>query len=341
MMIVAMDTDQHPENHHPYESLTPDTVLDAVESLDYLSDARILALNSYENRVYQVGIEEQPPLIAKFYRPDRWNAEQILEEHRFSQALADADIPVVPPLRDEQGKTLHSYGGFDFALFPRRGGHAPELDNLDNLYILGRTLGRIHLVGQAQSFQHRPALDILSFGHHSRRFLIEGGWLPEDQRYEYQRVTAELLELIEEAFGRVDSLVSIRLHGDCHPGNILWRDDTPHFVDFDDCRSGPAVQDLWMMISGDRNQQSLQINELVEGYEEFLPFNRAELQLIEPLRALRIMHYAAWLARRWQDPAFPTHFPWFNSHAYWLGHVMELRELVDAIQRPPLQVGAF
>ena len=325
---------------HPYESLTPDSVLDAVESMDYLSDARILTLNSYENRVYQVGIEEQTPLIAKFYRPDRWSSEQILEEHSFTQSLLDADIPVVPPLQ-LQNSTLHHHGNFDFALFPRRGGHAPELDNLDNLYILGRTLGRIHLVGQTQDFQHRPSLDSLSFGHQSRQYLIENQWLPEDQRYEYQRLTAEILELVDASFEQVNGLKQIRLHGDCHPGNILWRDDTAHFVDFDDCRMGPAIQDLWMMISGDRTQQSIQMNELVEGYEEFLPFNRAELQLIEPLRALRIMHYAAWLARRWQDPAFPTHFPWFNTASYWMEHMMELQELKQSIQRPALQVGAF
>ena len=324
---------------HPYESLTPDSVLDAVESLDYLSDARILTLNSYENRVYQIGIEESVPLIAKFYRPARWSPEQIREEHQFTQSLADADIPVVPPIKTADD-TLHNHGGFDFAVFPRKGGHAPELDNLDNLYILGRTLGRIHLVGQAQPFNYRPTLDSFSFGQQSRQFLIEGDWLPEDCRYEYQRLTEEILTLVDTAFKRVNRLKNIRLHGDCHPGNILWRDNTPHFVDFDDCRMGPAVQDLWMMLSGERPQQTLQINEIIEGYEEFLPFNRAELQLIEPLRALRIMHYAAWLARRWQDPAFPTHFPWFNTSTYWLGHMMELRELKQSIQRPPLQIGA-
>ncbi|MCW8885565.1 MAG: serine/threonine protein kinase [Motiliproteus sp.] len=328
---------------HPYESLTPDAVLDAVESLGYLSDARILALNSYENRVYQVGIEDQPaaPLIAKFYRPERWSEAQILEEHQFTQALLDGDLPVVPPIKDETGKSLHQHRQFSFALFLRRGGHAPELDNLDNLYILGRTMGRIHLIGQSQPFQHRPTIDIESFGHASRNYLLENRWLPEDQTYEYQRISEQLLEKIEDKFEQLENIKQIRLHGDCHPGNILWRESTPHFVDFDDCRMGPAIQDLWMLLSGDRNQQLLQINELIEGYEEFLPFNRAELNLVEPLRALRVMHYAAWLARRWEDPAFPTHFPWFNTHAYWMGHVMELQELCQAVDRPPLQVGAF
>ncbi len=326
---------------HPYEALTPDTVLDAVEALGYLSDARIFPLNSYENRVYQVGVEEQLPLIAKFYRPERWSAAQIEEEHQFTLALAAADIPVVPPLVLGDRKSLHQQHGFRYALFPRKGGHAPELDNLDNLYVLGRTLGRIHLLGQTEAFEHRPHIDLQSYGTESRHYLLEQRWIPSELSYEYQHLTAELLELIANAFSSVNALRSLRIHGDCHPGNILWRDDTPNFVDFDDCRMGPAVQDLWMLISGDRNQQTLQLHELIEGYEEFLPFNRAELVLIEPLRALRIMHYAAWLARRWRDPAFPTHFPWFNTQAYWFEHMLELRELKASILRPPIQVGAF
>ncbi|MEH6625856.1 MAG: serine/threonine protein kinase [Motiliproteus sp.] len=326
---------------HPYESLTPDAVLDAVESMGYLSDARILTLNSYENRVYQVGIEDQQPLIAKFYRPQRWSREQILEEHQFTQALQDADLPVVPPLANDQGDTLHQHGNFSFALFPRRGGHAPELENLDNLFVLGRTMGRIHLLGNSLTFSQRPTIDVHSFGHLSRQYLLENDWLPMDLASEYQQVSEELLILVEKSFAAVDNMKLIALHGDCHPGNILWRDDTPNFVDFDDCRMGPAIQDLWMLISGDYNQQTIQINEVIEGYEEFLPFNRAELQLIEPLRALRIMHYAAWLARRWQDPAFPTHFPWFNTQSYWLGHLMELKGLCQSVQLPALRVGAY
>ncbi|WP_207061253.1 serine/threonine protein kinase [Motiliproteus sp. SC1-56] len=327
----------HPD--HPYNALTPDTVLDAVESVGYLSDARILALNSYENRVYQVGIEGETPLVAKFYRPGRWSEAQILEEHRFTRALAEADIPVVPPLESPDGESLYCHAGFCFALFARRGGHAPELDNLDNLYVLGRTLGRIHQLGAARAFEHRPALDSLEFGHRSRAFLVENQWLPPAIAYEYQALTAELLERIEARFAGVDRLQTLRLHGDCHPGNILWRDEAPHFVDFDDCRQGPAIQDLWMLISGDRASQTQQMAELIEGYEEFRPFNRAELALIEPLRALRSLHYSAWLARRWEDPAFPLHFPWFNTEAYWMEQLMEVRELHQAVTRPPLQLG--
>jgi len=329
------------DHAHPYATLSPDRVLDAVESLGYLSDARVFALNSYENRVYQVGIEEAAPLVAKFYRPERWSDAAIREEHQFSQTLADAEIPVVPPIRDAQGETLFEFGGFRFALFRRHGGHAPELDNLDNLYTLGATLGRIHALGASAKFIHRPALDSYSFGHQSRAFLLEHDWVPTEQRYEYTRLTEELLDLIESRFARIDRLRTIRLHGDCHPGNILWRDDAPNFVDFDDCRTGPAVQDLWMLISGDHQQQQLQLGEILEGYETYHPFNRAELQLIEPLRALRIMHYCAWLARRWEDPAFPLHFPWFNTPAYWMEHLMELRELHAALQRPSLQLGNY
>lgn len=327
------------DSQHPYNALSPDAVIDAVESAGFWSDARVFALNSYENRVYQVGIEEAEPLIAKFYRPERWSEAQILEEHRFTQALADNHIPVIAPICNDDGNSLFEHGGFQFALFARRGGHAPELDNLDNLYVLGRTLGRIHLQGAAKSFEHRPALDTQTFGHASREFLLSNNWLPTHYASDYQHLTAELLQLIEQRFADIDQLRLIRLHGDCHPGNILWRDDAPHFVDFDDCRSGPAIQDLWMLISGDQQQQRLQMSEIIEGYEEFQPFDRRELALIEPLRALRIMHYSAWLARRWQDPAFPLHFPWFNSESYWMEHLMELTELRSTIQAEPLQLG--
>ncbi|WP_210396852.1 serine/threonine protein kinase [Motiliproteus sediminis] len=326
---------------HPYNNLTPDRVLDAVESIGYLSDARVFGLNSYENRVYQVGIEESAPLIAKFYRPERWSDAAIIEEHQFTQALAEAENPVVAPLSDREGRTLFEFEGYRFALFPRYGGHAPELDNLDNLFTLGSTLGRIHALGAAKPFAHRPALDAASFGHWSRNFLLDNDWLPQQYRYEYSQLTAELLEIIEARFAAADRLQLIRLHGDCHPGNILWRDDAPNFVDFDDCRMGPAIQDLWMLISGDRNQQQIQMAEILEGYETYHAFNRAELQLIEPLRALRIMHYCAWLARRWEDPAFPMHFPWFDTESYWMEHLMELRELRAAVDRPVLELGNY
>lgn len=322
---------------HPYEQLTPDLVLDAIESTGLLTDARILALNSYENRVYQVGIEGGSPLIAKFYRPARWTNEQIIEEHQFTHALKELEISVVPPLADEQGQTLREYKGFRFALYPRQGGHAPNLDDFDALLSLGRTLGRIHALGQARPFAHRPALDIQTFGRESYAFLLENDFIPASLRESYRTLGADLLARCDTVFGRVD-YQAIRLHGDCHPGNILWREDVPHFVDFDDARMGPAIQDLWMLLSGERDQQTAQMSEILEGYREFCEFDLAELPLIEALRSLRIMHYSAWLARRWTDPAFPKHFPWFNTERYWGEHILELREQLAALNEPPLVI---
>lgn len=322
---------------HPYEHLTPDLVLDAVESDGYLSDARILALNSYENRVYQVGIENQAPLIAKFYRPQRWSDEQIQEEHRFTQELHALEISVVPPLPDTTDNTLRTYQGFRFALYPRAGGHAPNLDDADTLLTLGRTLGRIHALGQTRPFAHRPALNVRTFALDSYAFLLANHVIPPSLRTAYQTLGQDLLARCEAAFERIP-YTPIRLHGDCHPGNILWRNEVPHFVDFDDARNGPAVQDLWMLLSGARPQQTAQLSELLEGYREFCDFDLAELGLIEALRTLRIMHYSAWLAHRWSDPAFPQHFPWFNTERYWGEHILELREQLAALQEPPLVI---
>ena len=320
---------------HPYETLSPDLVLDAVESSGYLSDMRILALNSYENRVYQVGMEEGPPLIAKFYRPERWSDAQIQEEHDFTRDLLDLEVSVVPPLPDVEGHTLREYQGFRFALYPRQGGHAPNLDDFDQLLTLGRVLGRIHALGEARPFAHRPTLDVQSFAVDSYEFLLSESFIPESLRPSYETLGADLIRRLERIFADAE-YTPIRLHGDCHPGNILWRDDAPHFVDFDDARNGPAVQDLWMLLSGEREQQTAQLSEIVEGYQEFCDFNFAELNLIEALRSLRIMNYSAWLARRWQDPAFPKSFPWFNTERYWGEHILELREQLAALDEPPL-----
>jgi len=322
---------------HPYELLTPDVVLDAIESCGYLSDARILALNSYENRVYQVGIEGESPLIAKFYRPERWTNEQILEEHRFTQALKDLEISVVPPLVDDASNSLRTYQGFRFALYPRQGGHAPNLDDMDALLSLGRTLGRIHALGKAHTFKHRPELNLQTFARDSYDFLLAGDFIPNSLRESYRTLGADLLVRCAAVFDRIQ-YQSIRLHGDCHPGNILWRDEVPHFVDFDDARNGPAIQDVWMLLSGEREQQTMQLSEILDGYREFCDFDLAELGLIEALRTLRIMHYSAWLARRWTDPAFPHHFPWFNTERYWGEHILELREQLAALQEPPLVI---
>lgn len=328
--VKAMDTTT------PYANLTPDAVLDAVESLGLISDARVFPLNSYENRVYQVGIEDGEPIIAKFYRPARWTDEQIIEEHIFSQDLRDLEVPVVPP-REINDRTLFEYNGYRFALYPRRGGHAPELGDDEVLFSLGQQLGRIHALGKSTPFKHRPTLSVEQFGHHSRALLLEQNFIPPSVRLAYETITEQLLEKVENLFAQAP-FTNIRLHGDCHPGNILWRNDKPNFVDLDDARNGPAIQDLWMLLSGDPLQQQIQLATLIEGYEMFCEFDPRELSLIESLRTLRLMHYAAWLARRWDDPAFPMHFPWFNTERYWSEHILELREQLYALDQPTLRL---
>jgi Ser/Thr protein kinase RdoA (MazF antagonist) len=322
---------------HPFHTLTPDFIMDAVESQGFHCDCRTFALNSYENRVYQVGIDEAQPLIAKFYRPDRWNAEQIMEEHGFCFQLTGHELPVVAPWRNTAGESLFLYKGFHFALYPRQGGHAPEFDNLDNLLILGRMLGRIHSIGGVQPFEHRPVLDSRSFGHASVE-LIRERFIPEEYRASYEAVTGQLLEVIDDTLLGLEDVRIIRTHGDCHAGNILWRDNAPHFVDFDDSRMAPAVQDLWMMLSGDRFRQSAQLESLMEGYREFCEFDPRELRLIEPLRALRMLHYSAWIASRWDDPAFPVAFPWFNTVRYWGEQILMLREQLAVLDESPLEL---
>lgn len=322
-------------NPHPYEALTPEMVIDAVESTGYLTDLRIFPLNSYENRVYQVGIEDAEPIIAKFYRPQRWNNAQILEEHAFGYELEEAEIPVVTPMRFD-GESLLEHKGFRFSLYPRKGGHAPELDDLDNQLILGRLVGRIHAVGAQRPFEHRPTLDIESFGEQSYAF-IRDNFIPDELRVAYTSLCDDLLAKIRQVFAEHPAK-TIRVHGDCHVGNILWRGEFPHFVDLDDSRMAPAIQDLWMFLSGDRQMRTAQLSELADGYNEFFDFDARQLNLVEAMRTLRIMHYSAWLARRWEDPAFPHNFPWFNSLRYWSDHILELREQLSALNEPPLQL---
>jgi Ser/Thr protein kinase RdoA (MazF antagonist) len=327
---------------HPYSGLTPDVVLDALESAGLAGDGRLLALNSYENRVYQVGTEDAAGgasfVVAKFYRPARWSDAQILEEHAFVHELAERELPVVAPLvlRDA---TLHEFAGFRFAVYPRRGGRTPELEDPETLEWLGRFIGRIHAVGAVRPFAARPALDIESFGVEPRAWLLEHGFIPADLRAAWSTIADRALEGVRRCYVRAGPLATIRLHGDCHAGNILWTDNGPHFVDFDDARSGPAVQDLWMLLSGDRAEMTRQLGDLLAGYEDFREFDPRELALVEGLRTLRLLHYSAWLARRWDDPAFPAAFPWFNTQRYWQDRILELREQVAAMDEPPLRYG--
>lgn len=323
---------------HPFALLSPDMVIYAVESSGLVSDARVFALNSYENRVYQVGIEESVPIIVKFYRPQRWSTAQILEEHEFSLELADLEIPIVPPIKNAEGKTLLEFEGFRFAIFERRGGHPPEFDNLDNLLVMGRFLGRMHQVGSMREFQTRNTLSIELFAEKNVSFLLEHDFLPPDLRKAYESLAQDLITRMYSIKKESRQAKLIRTHGDCHIGNVLWRDDTPHFVDLDDCMMAPAIQDMWMLLSGSREQRLQQLAEIVDGYNEFYHFNPSELPLIETYRTLRLMNYSAWLARRWDDPAFPLSFPWFNTENYWAGHILELREQLAALDEPPLVI---
>jgi Ser/Thr protein kinase RdoA (MazF antagonist) len=319
----------------PYSGLTPDHALDALAALGFLPDGRLLALNSYENRVYQAWMEEGPPLVAKFYRPARWSDAQILEEHAFALELAEREIPVVAPLVIN-GATLHAFEDLRYAVFPRRGGRSPELEDRKTLEWIGRFVGRIHAVGATRPFKERPALDIVSHGTEPRDWLLASGLVPADLLEAWKSATALALDGVRRCHQRAGEVRRIRLHGDCHSGNILWTDEGPHFVDFDDARSGPAVQDLWMLLSGDRAEMMQQLADVVAGYRDFNEFDPRELQLVEALRTLRLIHYSAWIARRWDDPAFPAAFPWFGTQRYWQDRILEMREQIAAMDEAPL-----
>jgi Ser/Thr protein kinase RdoA (MazF antagonist) len=323
---------------HPYQHLTPDLVLDALAAVGLHGDGRLMALSSYENRVYQVELEDEvegnASVVAKFYRPGRWSDAQILEEHTFSAELMAAEIPAVGPLV-LQGRTLQEHGGFRFSVSPRRGGRRPELDDFDVLEWIGRFLARIHTVGGKQAFAVRPQLDVATFALEPRDWLLAHDAIPLDVQGPWLQLCNEAIAVITSALA-AGPVRHLRLHGDCHPGNILWvPDQGPHFVDLDDACTGPAVQDLWMLLSGEPRERNQQLGALLDGYEQFRDFDRRELALVEPLRTLRMIHYSAWLARRWEDPAFPPTFPWFGSSDYWQGQVQMLQEQLEAMAAPP------
>lgn len=320
-------------SQQPFHTLDPQRIIQAIESLGLRCDGRVLALNSYENRVFRVGIEDQPARVVKFYRPARWSDAAIIEEHAFTAELAENGVSVVPP-EALHGQTLHHDGGLRFALFALQGGHAPELGRADTLRTLGLGIGRMHALGARTAFAHRPELSIERFGDEPLDTLLDGDWLPPELQSNFAILGEAVLDHVQAAFERADAVVDIRLHGDCHPGNILWRGEQAHFVDLDDCMNGPAVQDLWMLLSGSPDEQSQQLRWLLEGYEVFQPFDSRELGLIEALRSLRLLHFNAWIARRWHDPAFPAAFPWFAESRHWEQVIGQLQEQLALLQEP-------
>lgn len=330
-----MASTELPASPRPYAGLDPASVIAAVESCGYHCSGHVFALNSFENRVYRVGLEDAPALVAKFYRPGRWSDEAIVEELAFTRELGDAEIPVVAPI-ERAGDSLFRYQGFRFALFPLRGGPAPELDQAATLEQLGRALGRLHAIGARRSFRHRPRIDLISHGETPLAYLLEQGWLPPQLEDSFEQAADALLDAVEAAFEDAAPLAELRLHGDCHPGNLLWREGRIEFVDFDDCATGPAMQDLWMLLSGSRETMRRQLGELLEGYSQFHRFEPRELVLVEALRSLRMLHYHAWIARRWADPAFPVAFPWFEEPAHWDRLLLQLREQLDLLEGPAL-----
>jgi len=313
--------------------LTPDHVLDAIEISGIEPQVSLLALNSYENRVYQFRDYNEKKYVAKFYRPDRWSDEQIQEEHDFSLQLAENEIPVIPPLKFNN-QSLLKFNGFRFSIFECRGGRSPELEDKKTLEWIGRFIGRIHAIGESSEFKHRPELTIDSFAIQSARFLLEHDFIPSHILPAYQAISDQLIEICLQKFDWLGSYQKLRLHGDCHPSNILWTDDGPHFVDFDDSRSGPAIQDLWMLINEANDRESW--DSVITGYEDFMEFDDRQLKIVEPLRTIRMIHYSAWLARRWDDPSFKHNFPWFNTSRYWEEHILSLKEQLASMQH-----GAF
>ena len=352
---MTIDSDIDPEtglttretSSHPFARLTPERILDALDSAGFRGDGRLLALNSYENRVYLAGIEDSVPVVAKFYRAERWSDAQILEEHAFVADLAEREIPVVPALASDDGATLHHHEDLRFAVFPKRGGRAPELEDRATRLWMGRFIGRIHGVGAIAAYTHRPALNLETFGIEPRSWIAANHIVPAPLDEVWAGVVDSALEGVRRCEERAGASVRtslIRLHGDCHAGNVLWtqedaNSDTepgPHFVDFDDSRMGPALQDLWMLLSGSREDMTRQLADVLAGYEQFCDFDRRELARLEGLRTLRMIHYSAWIARRWDDPAFPAAFPWFGSAHYWQNQILALREQIAAMDEPAL-----
>jgi Ser/Thr protein kinase RdoA (MazF antagonist) len=334
-----------PATAHPFDRLSPQAVLDALDAAGLRGDGRLLQLNSYENRVFQVMLEDGGAVVAKFYRPGRWSDAQIAEEHGFAAELAAAEVPVVAPLPLADGTTLaHALidgQPFRLAAYPMRSGHGPELEDLETLRWLGRFIARLHMVGEQRPFEHRRTMDTATFGHAPLARLLAQDLIPPAQRDVFESVCRQALTMVDAAMAAVPTQ-ALRLHGDCHPGNILWRDEGdrggPQIVDLDDAVMGPAIQDLWMLLSGDHAAMRSQMAAVLGAYRQFRAFDTRELALIEPLRTLRMIHHSAWLAERWDDPAFPIAFPWFGTAGYWGQQTTQLREQIEVMGQPPLDL---
>ena len=338
-----MQTPEAP-SPHPFEQLTPAMVMDALSSVGLWADGRLTPLNSFENRVYLAHLDEpaegHTAVVLKFYRPERWSDAQIEEEHQFALELAADEVPVVPPLVLED-RTLHHHEGFRFSVSPRRGGRRPELDDPDVLEWTGRFIARLHNVGARSPFAQRPTLSLAQHGQATVDWLVHNEAMPLDVQSRWHDTVCQALKTIAQMAPELgNNAHHLRLHGDCHPGNVLWTPsgqpgEGPHFVDLDDALTGPAVQDLWMLLpGGDRQDQLYKLSALLDGYTQVRPFPLQQLRWIEPLRTLRLIHYSGWLARRWGDPAFPANFPWFGSSAYWLDQIQVLQEQIEGMLEP-------
>lgn len=336
---------QHPDDApsedspicHDYERLSPDVILNAIDDviapLGWLTSGHQTALNSYENRVYQIGIEEQPDIIAKFYRPNRWSDATILQEHQFCLTAKQDELPVIAPIQIN-GETLFASHGFRLALFPKQGGHSGQVEQADEFEQLGRLLARLHQTANTLSFDQRPVMTPTTFARNSRDYLLDNQLIDPAMADSYASISAQVCDVLDEHWARAQPSLKL-VHGDLHAGNLIWAEQ-PYMLDLDDCIAAPRIQDIWMLMHGEREQMQHQLKHIVRGYEMFLPFPEHELPLIEVLRTMRLMHYSAWLAKRMDDPAFKLAFPWFGSAKYWADEIVNLREQYEALQQAPL-----
>lgn len=323
---------------HPYDQLSPDRVLNAIDSVlaesGQMTSGHLMALNSYENRVYQIGIEEGAPVIAKFYRPDRWSDVAIYQEHDFSLAAKEDELPVIAPLVIDD-ETLFEFEGFRFALYPRQGGQSEQIERSEDFEQMGRLLARLHQTANVCASDQRPTITPETFAVQNRNYLLENNWIPDDLLPAYESVSRDVVDIVIQRWQEFSPNLRL-VHGDLHTGNLIWYDNQPYMLDLDDCALAPRIQDIWMMLYGDRDQMQGQLADIARGYEMFLPFPANELPLIETLRTMRLINYSAWLAKRWNDPAFPQAFPWFNTGRYWSEQILTLREQMSALQEPSL-----